>query len=98
MILADEGVWDAGKDLDGRCIYPFVEKDGAYDGVPIHDEHAITELKRMYKMGVEYLVFTWITFWWLDEYPTLRKYLDDNYNCVYKNERVIIFDLKNNNS
>ena len=98
MILADEGVWDAGKDLDGRSIYPFVEKDGAYDGVPIHDEHAITELKRMYKMGVEYLVFTWITFWWLDGYPTLRKYLDDNYNCVYKNERVIIFDLKNNNS
>ena len=94
MILADDAVWDAGKDIEGRNVFPFIEKDGAYAGVPLDDQQAITELQRMYYKGMQYLVFTWITFWWLDEYAGLSNYLDDNCNCICKNERVKIFTFK----
>lgn len=94
MILVDQGLWDVGEDLKGRTIYPFIERNGKYSGVPVDDEQAIGELSEMIKKGFEYLVFAWTSFWWLDYYKEFGHKLYENYRCILKNERIMVFDLR----
>ena len=63
-------------------------------GPPENDDAAILELEEDRNKGASYIVFTWPAFWWLDHYSGFRHHLDSLYDCVMKNDRMLIYDLK----
>jgi glycosyltransferase involved in cell wall biosynthesis len=73
---------------------PFLERDGQYWGLPDDDETAIRELERIRLNGVNFIVFTWPAYWWLDHYKEFNNYLATRFRCVVKNDHTIIFDLR----
>ena len=95
IILVDEGRF-GGIDCMEKCrIIPFTELDGEYGGHPADSESAINEFERLVKQGPSFLVFAWMTFWWLDYYLKFQLYLRSKYVCTIENENLIIFDLNN---
>lgn len=94
MILVDDAFLDIGNDIEGRGILPFLNVEGSYGGAPKDDEHAISELEILIRTGANYIAFTWISFWWLEEYAALHQYIRLHFNCILENERVVIFDLR----
>jgi SAM-dependent methyltransferase len=70
-----------------RKMLPFLEH-------PQDDDEAIRELERMRNSGSTFIVFPWRSFWWLDCYSGLRKYLRARFPCVRENECLIAFDLR----
>src|SRR5687767_7002879 len=75
-------------------ILPFVEKDGAYFGMPESDDHAVAELERLRGRGARYLVVAPPTFWALTYYKGLSEHLSGRYRRVLSNDRIMIYDLK----
>jgi SAM-dependent methyltransferase len=92
-LLADEGQWGP-EAVSGRRAIPFPEMDGLYGGPPADDDAAIRELTRLHSRGPCCLVFGWPAFWWLDYYAGLNEHLSSRFPCVLRNERLIIFDLR----
>jgi hypothetical protein len=78
----------------GRRALPFLERDGQYWGNPEDDLTAIRELERMRRSGVNFLVFAWPAFWWLDHYAEFRHYLRSEFRCALANDRLVAFDLR----
>ncbi len=93
FVLVDDSSWDIGNDFEGYKIHPFTEKYGKYGGAPSNNAEAISELTRMCDIGADYIVFAWSCFWWLSFYSKLNEYLT-GFECIIKNERVVIFKLK----
>jgi SAM-dependent methyltransferase len=77
-----------------RDSLPFLEREGLYWGHPRDDEEAIRELERMRRSGSSFIVFSWLSFWWLDYYSGLREYLRARFPCVRESECLIAFDLR----
>jgi hypothetical protein len=94
LILVDDVQWQANEVAKGRQAFPFLERDGEYWGAPPDDDTAIRELERLRSSGANYMVFAEPAFWWFDQYPRLQEHLSDQYPCVLKNERMVVFDLK----
>ena len=94
FIFVDDDQWHAEALMSGRRRIPFLEKYGEYWGSPEDDATAIRELERLRQTGASYIVFAWPAFWWLDHYTGLRRYLDSQFRCVFKNSDVVIFDLR----
>ncbi|HEV8378171.1 MAG TPA: hypothetical protein VGP99_04925, partial [Tepidisphaeraceae bacterium] len=92
FILVDEeeirGVIAVGYD-----VLPFLERDGQYWGKPVDAQSAIRELERMRDEGSRFIAFAWPAFWWLEYYLEFHQHLSEQYPCVLRNERFIIFDL-----
>ncbi|MGB7292460.1 MAG: polysaccharide pyruvyl transferase family protein [Thermodesulfobacteriota bacterium] len=78
----------------GDNALPFLEKDGIYWGPPPDSITAIRELERLRETGVVAIVFAWPSFWWLDYYLEFHEYLKSRYECILKNDGVVIFDLE----
>jgi hypothetical protein len=78
----------------GRRAIPFLERDGHYWGPPPDDEVAIRELERLRQSGAGFMIFGWPAFWWLEYYEGLHRYLRARYRCVFENERIVVFDLR----
>jgi hypothetical protein len=95
LILVDQGDWGYEILVDRRAI-PFMEKNGNYGGPPPDDSAAIKEFERLRRFKPSFIIFGWPAFWWLDYYSELRDYLYSEFNCVFKNNRVIVFDLQRN--
>jgi len=93
FILVDGNQWGTGEIVAGRRRKLFIEREGIYWGAPKDEAAAIQEIKRQQKK-VSSIVFAWPAFWWLDYYSKMHEYLKSNYNLIFKNERVIIFDLQ----
>ena len=93
FILVDDAQWGAEDSISSRKVIPFIERNGKYWGAPADDETAILELQRLRSAAANYMVFAWPSFWWLDHYQELARYLDSHHKCLLKNNRVIIFDL-----
>jgi hypothetical protein len=93
LILVDEDKWGADF-VSNHSIFPFLERNGRYWGSPQDDETAIQEFKRLWKSGAHFIVFGWPAFWWLDYYSGLRDYLNSKFRCIFKNSRLIVFDLR----
>src|SRR5438552_9235031 len=53
----------------------FRSKEGRYWGKPPDDATAIRELERLRKAGAGFIVFIRSTFWWLEYYGGLHRYL-----------------------
>ena len=77
-----------------RDMRPFLERDGVYWGSPADDDEAIRELERMRSSGSAFIVFSWLSFWWLDYYSGLHQYLRARFRCVRQNESLVAFDLR----
>ena len=93
FVLVDEDLF--GEEiLLGRRALPFLEHKGQYWGPPPDDETAIRELGRMRRMGAEFVVFVWASFWWFDHYPGFHAHLSSTFNRVLSNERLVVFDLR----
>jgi len=94
LILVDEEQWSAGPFWEERHVLPFLERDGAFFGLPADDHTAIRELRRMMEKGAGYLVFISSTFWWLDHYRGLAKWLELKARVVLENSRLKVFKLE----
>ncbi|HYI07974.1 MAG TPA: sulfotransferase [Thermoanaerobaculia bacterium] len=93
LILVDEQGF--GSEFAGsRRAIPFLERDGQYWGAPPDDGTAIRELERLRAGGASFLAFGWPAFWWLDHYTELRSYVDARFRCTLRNERLVVYDLR----
>jgi LmbE family N-acetylglucosaminyl deacetylase len=93
FILVDEGRLEAAPLVAPRQCIPFLEKDGYYWGKPTDDEAAIREVTRLRLSGANFMIFVSSTFWWLEYYPGLKRYLYSNFSCALKDDRLLAFDL-----
>ena len=93
FILVDDATCPTGVFGD-RQTTPFLERNGEYCGSPPSDDIAIREFERLRESGASFLVFTWLTFWWLEHYSGFYKYVCSKFRCVLRNERVVVFDLR----
>jgi hypothetical protein len=75
-------------------VVPFLERNGHYWGVPPESETAIREFERLRQSGAKFMVFAWPAFWWLNYYSDLHHYLNSHFSCRLKNERLIVYDLR----
>lgn len=94
FVLVDDEEWGMEKEWADRRRCAFLEREGEYWGAPPDDETAIREVERLKASGVEFLVFAWPAFWWLDYYAEFRRHLHARFRCLLENERVIVFDLR----
>ena len=78
----------------GRPVFPFLERDGQYWGLPPDSSTAVQELERLRQAGAKFIVFWWLAFWWLDYYTELHSYLRSRFRCILHHERIIAFDLQ----
>jgi LmbE family N-acetylglucosaminyl deacetylase len=93
FVLVDDGRLEAPELFAPRHCMPFLEKDGCYWGKPSDDATAIRELERLREAGASFIAFVSSTFWWLDYYSGLRRYLLQ-FPCVQRDERIVVFDLR----
>ncbi len=93
FILVDEGRLEAAPLVAPRRCIPFLEKDGYYWGKPADDEAAIREVTRLRLSGANFMIFVSSTFWWLEYYPGLKRYLHSNFRCALKDDSLLAFDL-----
>jgi glycosyl transferase family 2 len=91
-ILVDEDRFARPAAAKGRAL-PFLERNGQYWGVPADDAVAIAELERLASGGARFIVFPWITFWWLDHFSRLREHLRSTSTRILQSEKVVIYDL-----
>ena len=94
FVLVDDAIW--GMEVNSvRHPIPFLEKEGKFWGYPPNDETAIQELERLRQVGAKKIVFVWSAFWWLEYYSEFHHYLRTNFDCLYQDECIIVFDLEN---
>jgi glycosyltransferase involved in cell wall biosynthesis len=68
------------------------------EGRPASTEEAITCVKRHRERGASWLAIAWPGFWWLEHYDGFARYLRNTHTCVLNNERIVVFDLRENES
>ena len=96
IILVDETRF--GNDcIPSRQTVPFTEWNGEYGGPPADDEAAIREFERRRQSGANFIAIAWPAFWWLEYYKDWHQYLRSNFSCVLENERLVVFDLGQQN-
>jgi len=72
-----------------------LDSDGAFWGIPPDSETAIKELESMrQEQGANFIAFGWPSFWWFDHYKVFPSHLRNQYNCVFENDHLVIFDVK----
>lgn len=93
LILVDDQQVDATDLAQGRRVYPFLERDGFYDGPPADSATAIEHLERLRHDGARFFVIAWPSFWWIETYPGLMAYLRQRYRCVLESARLVVFSF-----
>lgn len=94
FILIDENHWKSKQVFVDRKSIPFWEINGEYNGLPVNDEAAINEIEKHRLKGINAVVFVWTTFWMLDYYLEMKRYLKNNCKCLLNTENVIAYDLQ----
>jgi hypothetical protein len=97
FILVDDDHLGTGDFVGGRRRIPFLEKDGRYWGPAADDATAIHEVERLRQSEIAWIVFAWPAFWWLGHYAGLQEHLRSRFRCALENERLIAFDLGQEN-
>jgi glycosyltransferase involved in cell wall biosynthesis len=93
FILVDEATLQPETFSEWRPI-PFLEREGQYWGLPPDDSTAIRELERLREDGANFIVFGWPAFWWLNHFTEFHRYLQSQFDCLVKNNRIVVFDLQ----
>ena len=73
---------------------PFPEHRGQFAGPPVDDAAALGELTRLRAGGGAFIAFAQPAFWWLEYYRELHRHLRARFPCVLENERLVVFDLR----
>jgi pyruvyl transferase EpsO len=93
FLLVDDNLLSS--EMTNVNALPFIEKEGVYWGAPENSEAAIRELeKTRSEKQVNHIAFTWPAFWWLDHYTAFHIHLQNNYECMVENERLVLFRAK----
>ena len=82
----------------GRTKLLFTQENGLYNGEPATDEKAVQELERLLKLSPDYLVIGWPSFWCTEYYKNFYEMIQRSFTSVLKNERLIIYNLKEGNT
>ena len=77
-----------------RESLPFIERSGEYWGPPKDDRQARLEFERMRGQGASFLVLAFPAFWYLESYQAFFEYIQSNYQCVCRSERLVVFNLQ----
>ncbi len=93
FILVDQNQWRMSE--ASHPPIPFLEREGKYWGRPPDDETAIRELERLRECGGSFIVFGWPAFWWFSYYRKFDDYIRSRFTCVLENDRLVVFDLRN---
>lgn len=93
FIFLDDEQWGVDAMIFGRRRIPFIEKNGQYWGPPPDDDTAIFEFERLRQGGADFIVFAWPAFWWLEHYKGFYEHLKKEFKIILRNDRLIIFDL-----
>jgi GT2 family glycosyltransferase len=86
--------------LGGRSATHFPQLGGTYAGHhPADGTEAITHLEALRGAGrAEFLLFPKTSFWWLEYYSDLRRYLDEHFTLAVSDEETcVIYSLRANN-
>jgi GT2 family glycosyltransferase len=93
MAVVDK--WDPTlRQLSGRTGRTFPDRRQLPDGYPRESATARGHLEAMRAEGVQYLVFTVATRWWLDHYEEFARYLARSYRLAWEDPRCVIYDLR----
>ena len=93
IIVVDDNSW--GHELiPGYNVIPFMEHNGEFWGAPPDGQSEIREVGRQRLLSIYYIVIGWPAFWWLDYYSTLREHLQSRYRCIFRNSRLVVYDLR----
>jgi len=94
-ILLDDGSFpDDPVSADGTAKR-VLEVNGVYGGAPKDDQEAIAEISTLRAEGFDFLVQTWLAFWWQQSYAGVASYLEQEARCLVSNERCRIYRFKN---
>jgi glycosyltransferase involved in cell wall biosynthesis len=91
-ILVDED-WFGVNVPQERQALPFLEHDGIYWGLPEDDTAAIREFERLRGKGITFIVFAWMSFWWLDYYSRFHNHIHSSCRQVFQDDRLVVFRL-----
>ena len=89
FLLLDEGLLGFERELRGRPVIPFPERDGQFMGIPADDQEALVELERAGGARIGYVAIAWPGFWWLEEYPGLASALRER-RCALVDDRDLL--------
>lgn len=92
LILIDDGKVGPSV-VPGARVLPYPPYEGQNQGLPESGDEAVTGLRSLHECGVDVVVLTWESFWWLDHYPQLASHLQSRYRCLLKNDRVAVYKL-----
>jgi SAM-dependent methyltransferase len=92
LLVADDDLCGS-LSLCDRFICPFTERNGHYGGPPADDAAALSELRQQIAAGVDYIVFAWPAFWYLEHYSELARCLSSRHALELKNENIIVYRL-----
>lgn len=94
-ILVDEGSWGEQPIADCHAI-PFLERDGIYWGNPADSAEATREFERLRAEGAQFIVFPWVTAWWLEmeDYAAFAAHLRAHFELLHAGPLVTVFDLR----
>lgn len=81
--------------LKGRLTaIPLPGRDGVYWGLPARGEDLVSEIDSMLSTGIQHVVVAWPAFWWLEHYPSFSSYLSTRFDCICRNERIVVFQFR----
>lgn len=82
-------------EMPGYRAIPFTERDGVYNGPPANGADAVTEVHRLRNdRAAGFIVFSWLSTWYLDHYPPLREHLHSQYSLILDSDEAVIYDLR----
>lgn len=87
-ILIDDAQIDLSQ-LDGQQVVRFMEDHG----LPPDAAAAIRELTKLIRLGAEFLVIAWPSFWWLDHYPEFTAHLSSTHVRLAESDTCKVFKL-----
>ena len=93
FILVDDNAFPAGS-FSNRPVLRFLERDGKCSGRPADDRAAVEQLHRLKRLGASHIVFAWTAFWWLDHHEGLSQYVRGHFQCLFQDDRILVFDLQ----
>src|SRR5919198_2939095 len=79
-------------DLPGRSAWHFPQRsDGAYAGYyPADSAGAIAHLESLRECGAGFIAFPATALWWLNHYDAFRRYLEERYRPVVRDDETCV--------
>jgi glycosyltransferase involved in cell wall biosynthesis len=88
FVLVDDDRLRVGSELFGRPRYELIDSDYSVNERAIKDNDLIVALDEFGRSGVHYVVFIKYSFYWLDEYPSFRRHLENKACRIHENDYI----------